>query len=395
MRFARVRSPIWVAVMGMVAGLASTNVVAAEEENGWEVGGKWLVVGQRLSGSPSVAGEQSTQFSTRLDLEMEKALLGLNGRFFSHIRSGMGHGVQPAASPYTSAVNSTVFSKDGDHLHDFKAIVAQAWVELNFPLFGQQGFSAVVGKIDPAVFFDQNDVAGDEAEKFLNNLFVHSPHLDTGGEYGIDENGFSPGAIVQYQTQNEKTANWAYSLGVFGSGNGENLKTSSGTPFTIAQVRYFGNLIGELPGSVAAYRWNNPRAANALDDTPQKHAGWGISADQALSKNFSLFGRLSYGLRGVRAFDRAVTMGAELRGEGWGRPTDHIGLAVGSLRPDPIVTVANAATVKNERNVELMYSFAVNEDWKLTADYQTIDNPGGDPAQTNMRVVGVRSSYSF
>lgn len=392
MHFKHARTPILNAVFCLLASLSTSAMAAEEEKDGWEIGGKWLTVGQHLSGSPSAEGEKSTQYSSRLDLEIEKALPGLNGRFFSHIRTGVGAGIQSAVSPYTGAVNSTVFSKDNGA---FKAIVAQAWVETNFSLFDQTGFSAVVGKIDPAVFFDQNDVAGDEAEKFLNNLFVHSPLLDTGGEYGIDENGFSPGAILQYQTQNEKQPNWAYSFGVFGSGNGESLKTSSGTPFTIAQVRYFGNLVGELPGSVAAYVWNNPRAANALDDLPQKHTGWGISANQAVTEDFSLFTRLAHGTRGTRAFDRAITLGGELKGASWGRPDDHIGLAFGSLRPDPVVTAANASAVKNERNVELMYSFAVNEDWKLAADYQSIRNPGGDPSQANMRVVGIRSSYSF
>lgn len=367
---------------------------SAEAANSeWQWGGSWTVVGQRLSGADMVDSSKRRQLNTRLDLELQREFSQLPGRFYGQLRTGSGSGLQINTPVFTSAVNTTAFAGSDNHLHDIKSVLAQAWLQFDLDSVAK-GLSVVAGKIDPTVFFDHSDLAHDESMKFMNNIFVHNPLLDSGGNYGIDENGFSPGALVQYQTQHEDQANWIWSLGAFGAGNGTNLDQSPSNPFLIAQLRRFGEFFSGLQGSAAVYYWTNPKAENALAAQPEKQAGWGFSGDQQIREDLAVFLRLSHGGRGVRSFDRAVTYGVEQKGTLWGLPEDHIGLAIGRLQPDP-VSVLNGAPAFTERSMELLYSHAMSGNWWLSADFQKIQSPGGDSTLPSIRVWGVRSTVKF
>ncbi|RZS42002.1 carbohydrate-selective porin (OprB family) [Limnobacter thiooxidans] len=359
----------------------------------WQWGGSWTVVGQRLSGADMVDSSKRRQLNTRLDLELQREFSQLPGRFYGQLRTGSGSGLQINTPVFTSAVNTTAFAGSDNHLHDIKSVLAQAWLQFDLDSV-VKGLSVVAGKIDPTVFFDHSDLAHDESMKFMNNIFVHNPLLDSGGNYGIDENGFSPGALVQYQTQHEDQANWIWSLGAFGAGNGTNLDQSPSNPFLIVQLRRFGELFPGLQGSAAIYYWTNPKAENVLTAQPEKQAGWGFSGDQQIRQDLAVFVRLSYGGRGVRSFDRALTYGVEQKGNLWGLPEDHIGLAIGRLQPDS-VSVLNGAPAFTERSMELLYSHAMSGNWWLSADFQRIQSPGGDSTLPSIRVWGVRSTVKF
>lgn len=359
----------------------------------WQWGGSWTVVGQRLSGADMVDASKRRQLNTRLDLELQREFQEHQARFYGQLRTGSGSGLQINTPIFTSAVNTTAFAGSDNHLHDIKSVLAQAWLQFDLDTVAK-GLSVVAGKIDPTVFFDHNDLAHDESMKFMNNIFVHNPMLDTGGNYGVDENGFSPGALVQYQTQHEDQANWMWSLGAFGAGNGTNLDQSPSNPFLIAQLRRFGELFPSLQGSAAIYYWTNPKAENVLTAQPEKQAGWGFSGDQQIRQDLAVFARLSYGGRGIRNFDRALTYGIEQKGSLWGLPEDHVAVAFAHLQPDP-VTVVNGAPALTERSMELVYSHAVAENWWLSADYQRIQSPGGDSSLPSIRVWGVRSTIKF
>ena len=366
----------------------------AEHANSeWQWGGSWTVVGQRLSGADMVDSSKRGQLNTRLDLELQREFSQLPGRFYGQLRTGSGSGLQINTPIFTSAVNTTAFAGSDNHLHDIKSVLAQAWLQFDLDLVAK-GLSVVAGKIDPTVFFDHSDLAHDESMKFMNNIFVHNPMLDSGGNYGIDENGFSPGALVQYETQHEDQSNWMWSLGAFGAGNGTYLDQSPSNPFLIAQLRRFGEFFPGLQGSAAVYYWTNPKAENALTAEPEKQSGWGFSGDQQIREDLAVFLRLSYGGRGVRSFDRAVTFGVEQKGTLWGLPEDHVGVAIGRLQPDP-VAVANGSPAMNEHSLELLYSHAMCTNWWLSADFQRIQSPGGDSTLPSIRVWGLRSTVKF
>ena len=76
--------------------------------------------------------------------------------------------------------------------------MAQAWYQLEVPFTERNVLrktTFTVGKIDPFVFFDQNAIADDETRRFANNVFVHNPLLDSGGDVGADRFGFAPDGL--------------------------------------------------------------------------------------------------------------------------------------------------------------------------------------------------------
>lgn len=323
------------------------------------------------------------------------------GKVFVHARFGQGAGL--ALRPtYTSTANTTTFK--GSEPDDTQFTLAQLWYQLDMPLGGarsarQARFTA--GKIDPFVFFDQNSIADDETRHFVNNVFVHNPLLDSGGDAGVDRYGFSPGAIAAYEDASDKAMPWGASLGVFGAGNGANFSASSGKPFVIAQA-WVAPRINALPGTYRAYAWSNARATD-FDDSEARHGGFGISADQRVADSLTLFARYGHQTSGSVRFSRALTVGGELDGSGWGRGADGLGMAVGMLRTSGRFAAASAAdTVAYgygargaERLGELYYRIHLNDHVEVTPSLQYIARPAADPDAKGIAVVGLRARVGF
>jgi high affinity Mn2+ porin len=143
------------------------------------------------------------------------------------LRFGQGGGVATRPT-HTGAVNSTTFEAAAGSDETY-AVVAQAYGQLLWPLdsgrFNDQLGSRIeftLGKMDLFGFFDQNAVAGDEGAAFLNNVFVHNPLLDSGGDIGADAYGFAPGARVGWFNEGDAVS-FGASAGVFASGGGATL----------------------------------------------------------------------------------------------------------------------------------------------------------------------------
>ena len=106
-------------------------------------------------------------------------------------------------------------------------------------------------------------------------------------------------------------------------------------------------------------------------------------------------------------FDRALTVGAEIAGNAWGRGADSLGAAFGLLRTssayrrDSVALdldgdgVLDPRASGTERIAELYYRFRVNERFELTPDFQIIQRPGGDGGASNIKVVGLRAKVGF
>lgn len=144
------------------------------------------MVGQRaLQGT--VSGKDESQLNYRADVEVSLPggrIGDAEGKIFAQFRMGQGNGLADLNPTLTGSINSTAFQlTNGD---DTAAILAQAWYQLDIPVggarTGELGQAEItLGKIDPFIFFDQNALADDESEAFLNNVFVHNPLLDSGG----------------------------------------------------------------------------------------------------------------------------------------------------------------------------------------------------------------------
>jgi len=333
------------------------------------------------------------------------------GKIFAQLRFGQGDGVSLGRA-YTSTPNTTAFQLGGSPADDSTVILAQAWYQLATPLLrggskanAREHLHLTFGKIDPFVFFDQNAVADDESVRFMNNAFVHNPLLDSGGDIGADAYGFAPGAIAQYANEREKGSEWGLSLGVFGSGAAANFGGSLSGPLVIAQAETAARF-NYLPGNYRAYLWRNGRGAG-YDGVERRHSGIGFSVDQKVDDHLTLFGRYGHQTGGKTRFDRALTVGGELGGNGWGRAADSLGIAFGALRtgddyrsestlfdldgdgaPDPQASGW-------EKQMEFYYRYKVNSQFELTPDFQLIRRPAGDGSGSTVKVAGLRAKIGF
>jgi high affinity Mn2+ porin len=310
------------------------------------------------------------------------------GRLFAHLRAGDGAGVDTGAF---ATSNATAFESSSP-------VLAQAWYQLDIPVGASTGMlgraEITVGKIDPFGFFDQNNIADDESEAFLNLAFVHNPLLDAGGDIGVGDHGASPGVRLAYIGDVNGGNNVSASLGLFGAGDGANFMDSFDKPLAIAQIEYAGKALGGMPGAYRLYAWSNGSAENFAADR-DRHNGWGVSLDQQVAEHLTLFGRAGFSTRGEVAFDRAVTVGAQLNGGAWGRADDRIGLALGWLGTSKDYRQANPGFSGGEKHAELYYTWQLNEHLALTPDIQWIGRAAGDGSVKDVTVLGLRAKAAF
>lgn len=375
----------------------------APEAPGLKVEGGVLGVVQGVGAGGSDTGRRQARANWRGDVEMTlplgsaDALGGASLSGFGHLRFGQGSGVGLRGT-HTGTVNSTTF-EGGAGPDETYAIVAQAWTQLSWALdgdrFNDQPGSRVeltLGKIDLFGFFDQNAVAGDEGAQFLNNVFVHNPLLDSGGDIAADAYGFAPGARLAWIHEGEGER-WGASLGVFGAGSGANLSGGLQRPLVIGQVEWSPLQInGEARGNYRLYAWTNGQTTD-LAGTTERHSGWGLSLDQRLGREWNLFGRWGQRTSGEGAFDRALTLGFEHGGRLWGRGKDSAGLAAGWIRTSN--ALAGSGLSGQEQNLEAYYRFKLSEHVELTPDLQLIRRAGGDASAPLVKVLGLRTSVGF
>lgn len=377
-----------------------------------------ISVGASLTGVVQHAseGNQGTLANYRGDVAV--ALPGgeigsTEGNIFAQLRFGQGDGVVLGRA-YTSTPNTTAFQLTGGPADDSTVILAQAWYQLATPLLrdgtkanAREHLHLTFGKIDPFVFFDQNTIADDESVKFINNVFVHNPLLDSGGDIGADTYGFAPGIIAQYANEREKGSEWGLSLGMFGTGRGADFNGSLSGPLVIAQAETAARF-NYLPGNFRAYLWSNGRGAG-YDGVERRHSGIGFSADQKVDDGLTLFGRYGHQIDGKVRFDRALTAGGELLGNAWGRAADSLGVAFGALRTSGDFRSDSPAldadgdgmpdfgyqTSGWEQQLELYYRYKINNQFELTPDFQLIRRMAGDGAGPTVKVAGLRAKIGF
>lgn len=136
-------------------------------------------------------------------------------------------------------------------------------------------------------------------------------------------------------------------------------------------------------------------AGGGLRRDPRRHSGWGVSLDQRVAEDGTVFGRFGKRTSGRETFDRAITVGFELAGSLWGREDDGIGVALGSFSTDDAYerasadgTLTGSAASGQERLLEVFYRYALNSSIEISPDFQMVRRPGGDPGALTLRVLG-------
>lgn len=379
----------------------------AEALDGIAIEGSVAAVAQRINGGAREDGKHESQLSWRGDvgITVPAGSIGRrgSGEFFTQLRVGQGESFTGLKPTFTGAFNSPAF-QTGSGAEETYAIVAQAWYQLTTPLGDRvntpHSLQVTVGKMDPFVFFDQNAIADNEAEKFLNNVFVHNPILDSGGAVGADSYGFTPGLRLAYTNESNAPESWQASVAMFGAGEGSGFGRSFSKPFVIGQLEYNRKSYG-LDGNYRIYAWRNGQF-EGYDGESGRTTGWGLSVDQQVHPDVTLFARFGQSLSGKAAFDRALTVGTEITGNAWNRGADSLGFALGWLRASgdfrddaPALEDFGYAPRGAEQVAELYYRWYLNEQLSLTPDLQYVRRPAADGDAKNVTTVGLRALYAF
>lgn len=404
-----------VALEQQVKSLARPGLEELEDE-GPEFATSLVALGQQVSGNGSDTGRSQGRLNYRGDIEVSLPLGTLpalgDAKFsgFGHLRFGQGGGVSLRPT-HTATVNSIPF-EGASGSADSYLIVAQAFGQLEWSLDAGQfndlagnRLELTLGKIDLFGFFDQNAVAGDEGAQFLNNVFVHNPLLDSGGDIAGDAYGFMPGLRVAYIDEGiDRGWGWGASLGVFASGTGADFNGGPRRPLVIGQVEFAPKQInGEPRGTYRLYAWTNGQTTDLSGEAAQRHSGYGLSVDQKLGRDWNLFGRWGHRTSGDGAFDKALTLGFEHGGRAWGRGPDAVGVAAGWVRTSSEWARATSldpglvgfAASGNEQILEAYYRWRLSDQLELTPDLQWIRRAGGDRGAPSFTAVGLRAAVAF
>ncbi len=284
-------------------------------------------------------------------------------------------------------------------------------------------FSFAIGKFGMADFFDNNNFSHDPRTQFMNWALMDNAAWD----YPANTRGYVLGATAELG-QPDWTLRFAFTLvttqanqsiwdSKIGKANTETVEFEKryavdGQKGTIRLLAFTNN------GKFGNYRLaiaQNPAAPNV--DTTQAYGrhkyGFGINADQYLTKDFGVFAKASYNDGHTETWffteiDRSLTFGGVLKGTSWKRSDDELGLAfiangLSSDHRDYLAAGGYGFLIGDgklnyapELIAELYYKInAFQKKFWLTPDYQFILHPAYNADRGPVSVFGVRAHVEF
>lgn len=342
--------------------------------------------------------EDATDGSYSVDLEIEKEF-GDFGLGFVHLETGDGAGVEDELEVFSNV------NRDADD-SDNSVSLTEAWYE---HYFLDNQFTLTAGKIDSTCYVDQNGIANDEGAQFLGRIFRNAPTIDFPDNNAGLRALIAPASISWLELEAQI---------MDGAGDWEDIFDNI---FTTYQLNIKPEIFAGLSGNYRAYGWYKhtdhtewAEVDNEFNQSAHKY-GFGLSCDQQITDNFTLFTR--YGWCNPDVYDSGITssssanyslehswsVGAQLNGEVWGRDQDYLGLALGMAVPgDKYKEAGVDRKADNEGHFELYYAWYVNDHLTLSPDLHVIWNPfGSDYIVNNERrddtitVIGCRAQVDF
>ncbi|QQL48994.1 carbohydrate porin [Mucilaginibacter ginkgonis] len=283
--------------------------------------------------------------------------------------------------------------------------------------------SITVGKWGMADFFDQNAFSHDPRTQFMNWSLMDNGAWD----YPANTRGYVMGAVAELGqpdwalrfafTMSTTEANGSVWDAKIGKANTHTLEyerryTLNGQKGTVRVLGFLNN------GKMSYYR--NALAfmpVNPVIDTVNKYGahkfGFGINAEQNLSKDFGIFAKLSYNDGKTETWyfteiDRSFSFGGVLNGASWKRKFDEVGLAFvanGISQPHRDYLAAGGygfiigdgkLNYGTELIAEAYYKVdAYQHKLFLSPDYQFIINPAYNKDRGPVNVFGIRAHVEF
>jgi len=284
--------------------------------------------------------------------------------------------------------------------------------------------TVTLGKVAATDFFDNNAYSHDPRTQFENWALMDNGAWD----YPADTRGYTLGGVVELNQPR-----WALRYGVFTMP-----KEANGSTFDWNYPRALGHAfeleerwaINDQPGTArllsylnTAHMGNYRQAIDhpspngvpeiTLTRTYSVKYGFGLSADQAITDDLGVFGRLGWDDGHTETFafteiDRAASIGLSFKGTRWHRPDDVIGVAVAinGLSKDHrdylaagghgfIIGDGRLPHYALEEDFEGYYLFKVYDHVFLTVDGQIVDHPAYNADRGPILIGGVRVHVEF
>jgi len=342
-----------------------------------------------------------TDGSYSIDIEIE-APIGKHGTAFLHLEAGEGANVSDELEGLTG-VNADALDDDGD------IEVAEAWYEHSFK---NDKVILTVGKLDPVVYFDTNEVANDETFQFLADIFVNnitidwpddyaggfrltiSPHpffdinmgaLEADGDFeGIFEDTFGIGEIhFKPKLFGERQGNYRF-YGWVNAGDHEEWRVPRIGRWSGRNIRILGLPLDEFWW----WRYRN------RDQDNETGVGFGLSFDQELTDTITAF--LRFGLMSSGDIYKAKyswSLGGQMSGALWNRPDDTLGVTYGqAILSSEYERFLRAYDIHpgDEGHFEAYYRYQLNDQLAISPDIQVINNIAGSEESHTITVFGIR-----
>lgn len=283
--------------------------------------------------------------------------------------------------------------------------------------------SLTAGKFGMADFFDGNNFSHDPRTQFMNWSLMDNAAWD----YPANTRGYVLGAVAELGqpmwtlrvaftmiTTEPNQAIWDTKVGKANSQTVEYEKryVAGGQKGTVRVLAFRNNgKFGNYREAIA----QNPSAPNidTIHTYGRHKYGFGISADQYLTKNFGVFAKASINDGHTETWffteiDRSVSFGGVLSGAGWKRKDDELALAFvanGISKPHRDYLAAGGygfligdgrLNYAPELIAELYYKInAYEQKFWLTPGYQFIVNPGYNKDRGPVNVFAIRAHIEF
>ncbi|OGP17867.1 MAG: hypothetical protein A2V21_306500 [Deltaproteobacteria bacterium GWC2_55_46] len=361
-----------------------------EKVEALSIGGDLSLIVQGVSGG----GTNKADGSYSADLFLI-APVGRYGNLFFRGDIGQGEGASLLIPPTFSGPNADLeFDQPS-----FEIAEAWYWTEFAIPDTRDKRLEMTIGKMDPTALFDANTVANSEVSQFMADIFVNNLAIEFGG----DANGYGAGLSAAYRFTSiyNKGLNVTGRVGLFeGDGDFQDMMDS---PFIMAELDIWRPYYG-LDGNYRIYAWTNQvKHTDLADPTTENlsNKGFGISVDQKVSNDMTLFARYGVQDKSVASFDQVISAGAQLVGNAWGRGNDVAGLAYGAshvskdFKDNSLSLEGYSADASFEHYIEAYYRYWANDNISISPDLQVVVNPGGDSSQDTVFIYGARLAATF
>lgn len=333
-----------------------------------------------------------TDVSYSADVTIGREFEEFGGKAFLHLEAGNGAGLEDNLTVYSNV------NRDADD--DENVRVTELWYEQG--LFSDKA-AVTFGKLDPTVYFDNNEVANDETTQFLGRVFRNSPVIE------FPDN--TAGVRIAYLP-----VEWLeLGYGLF-DGNSDWEKVFDNL-FNIGEVAFKTNLFNR-PGNYRFLGWsNNVNHTKWLAAEREKATafGFGLSFDQKTNDVVTAF--LRYGWQNPKVYnldikatgdldyslEQSWSAGLQVEGKPWGREKDVLAFAVGQVFPSQDYKKSYAESdparrAETEGHLEAYYRIHLNDHLSVSPDFQYIWNPFGKDVTEDtdgIFVGGARAQIDF